>query len=283
MTNKINRSGVTFGDPVTVSFTLWWWGGGGGGRNWWTTRHQDRSDLDGFHLHTPLDRSLLIQPQIWVVPSPPHRDTRDVTTGFPGFISRASAKSDQMPWITCRPSWLIGFRAPTLIPRVRPTPDHSWTNVYDVAPTMSRRWTDVRRLRVMPCSGDQGISEITLALLLLMILSCHCDTRLRNYFSIDADVVQVYLTQSTSVCSAVQWLKLSTWKVGDRAFVSHSSNFKGTLTRSLIKIQIRRFCARPQTARARISNLVSGGQCHLIKSISWHIWHYLHRFYVHVI
>ena len=216
----------------------------GGTRNWWATPHQDACDLDGFHRHTPLDRSLLIEPQIWVVPSPPHRDTRDVTTGFPGFISRASAKSDQMPWITCRPSWLIGFRAPTLIPRVRPTPAHGWANVY-VGPTMSLRCTGVRRLWVMPCSGDQGISEITLALFLLMILSCHCDTRSRNYFSFDSDVVQVYLTQFTSVCSAVQWLKLHAW--------------------------------------ARISNLVSGGQCHLIKSIPWHTWHYLHRFYVHVI
>ena len=73
----------------------------------------------------------------------------------------------------------------------------------------------------------------------------------------------------------MQWLKLPAWKVGDRGFESNSDlhvskkqNVSSLLTRKDSKLWgafvTERWCVRPQNARARISNPVSGGQCHLI-------------------
>ena len=81
----------------------------------------------------------------------------------------------------------------------------------------------------------------------------------------------------------VQWLKLPAWKVGDRGFKPHSGlqvskkqSVSSPLTRKdsiLWGISVAER-ARPRTARARISNPVSGRQCHLIhltilKRLSW--------------
>ena len=73
----------------------------------------------------------------------------------------------------------------------------------------------------------------------------------------------------------VQWLKLPAWKVGYRRFESHSGlqvskkkNVSSPLTRYDIILRgtslVERLRVRPQTARVRISNPVSGGQCYLI-------------------
>ena len=73
----------------------------------------------------------------------------------------------------------------------------------------------------------------------------------------------------------VQWVKLPAWKVGHREYEPHSvlpvlkkQNVSSPLTRKdsiLWGASVsERWRARPQTARARISNPVSGGQCHLI-------------------
>ena len=83
----------------------------------------------------------------------------------------------------------------------------------------------------------------------------------------------------------MQWLKLPAWKVGDRGFAPHSGlqllkkqNVSSPLTRNQVMIQLLwgtsvtdRWCAWTQTARAPISNSVSGGQCHLIilSRFSW--------------
>ena len=78
------------------------------------------------------------------------------------------------------------------------------------------------------------------------------------------------------VGTLAQWLKLLAWKVGDRGFeprpciqVSKKQNVSSLLTAPCSQIQycgeLRRLRrTRPQTARVRISNTVSGGQCHLI-------------------
>ena len=73
----------------------------------------------------------------------------------------------------------------------------------------------------------------------------------------------------------VQWLKLPGGKVGDRGFKPHSGlqvpkkqNISFPLTRKYSILcgacVTERQRARPQTARAQISNPVSGGQCHLV-------------------
>ena len=73
----------------------------------------------------------------------------------------------------------------------------------------------------------------------------------------------------------MQWLKLPAWKVGDHGLEPYSGlqvlkkqNVSSPLTHNdsiLWGISVtERWRARPQTARARISNPVSGGQCHLI-------------------
>ena len=73
----------------------------------------------------------------------------------------------------------------------------------------------------------------------------------------------------------VQWLKLPVWKVRDRGFephagfqVSKKQNVSSLLTRkdSILwgASVTERYRARPQTARARILNPVSGEQCHFI-------------------
>ena len=72
----------------------------------------------------------------------------------------------------------------------------------------------------------------------------------------------------------VQWLKVPAWKVGNRGYephpglqVSKKPIFSSPLTRkdSILwgASVTERWGARSQTARARISNPVSGGQCHL--------------------
>ena len=71
-------------------------------------------------------------------------------------------------------------------------------------------------------------------------------------------------------------VKLPDWKVGDRGFETHSviqvskkRNVSSPLTRKdLIMWRTsvtESYRARPQTARALISNPASGGQCHLIQ------------------
>ena len=69
-------------------------------------------------------------------------------------------------------------------------------------------------------------------------------------------------------------VKLPAWKIGDRGLEPHSGqvskrqNVSSPLTHNdsiLWGTSVtERWRARPQTARARISNPVSGGQCHLI-------------------
>ena len=82
----------------------------------------------------------------------------------------------------------------------------------------------------------------------------------------------------------VQWLKLPAWKVGDCGLEPHSglqipkkqNDSSLTLKYSILwgASVIERWRARPQTTRARISNPVSEGQCHLIhltilRKFSW--------------
>ena len=83
----------------------------------------------------------------------------------------------------------------------------------------------------------------------------------------------------------MQWLKLAAWKVGDRGFEPHSGllvskkqNVSSPLTRkdSILwgAFLDERYRVWPQTSRARISNPVSGGQCHLthltiLRKFSW--------------
>ena len=74
----------------------------------------------------------------------------------------------------------------------------------------------------------------------------------------------------------VQRLKLPAWKVGDRGFVPragiHLSKKQNDVSSPLTRKDsilwgasvTEMYRARPQTARARISNTVFGGQCHLI-------------------
>ena len=71
----------------------------------------------------------------------------------------------------------------------------------------------------------------------------------------------------------VQWLKLLAWKVRDRGFEPHSGlqvskkqNVSSTLTRkdSILCGNLHDREVACSTLRARISNPVSGGQCHLI-------------------
>ena len=70
----------------------------------------------------------------------------------------------------------------------------------------------------------------------------------------------------------MQWLKLPAWKVGDRGLEPHSglqvSKKQYVSSRSLVMIQYFGEPLLPRggmlgIARARISNPVSGGQCHL--------------------
>ena len=83
----------------------------------------------------------------------------------------------------------------------------------------------------------------------------------------------------------VPLLKLPAWKIGERGFEPHSGlqvsrklNLSSTFTRKdpiLWRASVtERWRARPQTTSARISNYVSGEQCHLIhftilKRFSW--------------
>ena len=80
----------------------------------------------------------------------------------------------------------------------------------------------------------------------------------------------------------MQWLMLPAWKVGYRGFEPHFglqvSKNKMFLPRSFVKIKYCKYSvterARPQTSRARISNPVSGGQCHrihltIVRRFSW--------------
>ena len=73
----------------------------------------------------------------------------------------------------------------------------------------------------------------------------------------------------------MQCLKLPASKIGDRGFEPHSGlqvlkkqHVSSLLTRkdSILcgASVVERYRARPQTARAQISNSVSGGLCHLI-------------------
>ena len=73
----------------------------------------------------------------------------------------------------------------------------------------------------------------------------------------------------------VQRLKLPAWKVGEHGLKPHSGlqvlkkqNVSSPLTRndSILRgtTKTERYRARPQIARVRISNPVSGGQCHHI-------------------
>ena len=81
----------------------------------------------------------------------------------------------------------------------------------------------------------------------------------------------------------VQWLKLPAWKVGDRRFESHSGlqvSKKQNVSSPLTRIDAilwggsvtEGYRVRRETARARISNPLSGGQCTFIspyKRFSW--------------
>ena len=71
----------------------------------------------------------------------------------------------------------------------------------------------------------------------------------------------------------MQWLKLCAWIVRDSGFEPHSGlQVKKTVSSSLTRKDsilwgtsvTERYHAQPQTARAPISNPVSGGLCHLI-------------------
>ena len=73
----------------------------------------------------------------------------------------------------------------------------------------------------------------------------------------------------------VQWLKLLHWKVGNCRFEPHA-RLQVSKKQNVSSLHIRkdstlrgrsvteRWGVQPQIAKARISNLVSGGQCHLI-------------------
>ena len=77
----------------------------------------------------------------------------------------------------------------------------------------------------------------------------------------------------------VQWSNLPAWKVGYHGLeprssiqVSNKQDMSSPLTRNLDSLLweasvIERWRARYQTAKARISNPVSGGQCHFIHLI----------------
>ena len=87
-------------------------------------------------------------------------------------------------------------------------------------------------------------------------------------------ILTVYI-YSTDNKKHVQWLKLPTWKVGDRGFETRSGpqvSKKQNVSYPLIRNDsvlwgssvTERWRARPQTVGVRISNPVSGGQCRLI-------------------
>ena len=81
----------------------------------------------------------------------------------------------------------------------------------------------------------------------------------------------------TATGALVQWLKLLHWKVGNCVFEPHARlqvSKKQNVSSLLIRKDSTLWGVQPQIARARISNLVSGGQCHLIhltifKRFSW--------------